>query len=37
MQLNEFVEHAQELVRSKSLEGAGHLRRDTQVATAQDS
>jgi threonyl-tRNA synthetase len=36
MPLDEFVEHAKELVQSKSLEGAGHLRRDTQAAATPD-
>jgi threonyl-tRNA synthetase len=36
MPLDEFVEHAKELVQSKSLEGAGHLRRDTQTAATPD-
>ncbi|MGH3687329.1 MAG: threonine--tRNA ligase [Pseudonocardiaceae bacterium] len=31
MPLDKFVEHARELVRSKSLDGAGHLRRDTEA------
>lgn len=34
--LDEFVGYAKELVRSKSLEGAGHLRRDTKAAATQD-
>lgn len=37
MSLDDFVEHAKDLVRSKSLEGAGHLRRDTEVAATQDA
>jgi threonyl-tRNA synthetase len=36
MPLDEFVEHAKELVQSESLEGAGHLRRDTQAAATPD-
>lgn len=28
MALEEFVKHTTELVRTKSLDGAGHLRRD---------
>lgn len=36
MPLDEFVEHAKELVQGKSLEGAGHLRRDTQAAATPD-
>jgi threonyl-tRNA synthetase len=37
MSLDEFVEHAQELVRSKNLQGAGHLRRDTEAAATRDA
>lgn len=37
MSLDEFVEHAKELVRSKSLEGAGHLRHHTDAAAARDA
>lgn len=37
MSLDEFVEHAKDLVRSKSLEGAGHLRRDTEAAATRDA
>jgi threonyl-tRNA synthetase len=37
MSLDEFVEHAKELVRSKSLQGAGHLRPGTQTTSTQDA
>ncbi|MDQ3762858.1 MAG: threonine--tRNA ligase [Actinomycetota bacterium] len=37
MPLDEFVEHAKELVRSKSLEGAGHLQRDIKTAAPHDA
>lgn len=35
--LGQFVEHARELVRSKSLEGAGHLRREAKPADATNA
>jgi threonyl-tRNA synthetase len=37
MPLDQFVEHAKEMVRSKSLEGAGHLRPDTEAVATRDA